>query len=69
MDTWWTLVLWVLAVLAAAGVLGSLAGDRLRTSARRAVDQWRHRRRTYGVGPIRTADRMRSGQWRLRPAR
>ena len=64
MDTWWsTLVLWVLAVLAAGGVLASLAGARLRTSARRAVDRWRNRRRNYGVGPIRTADRGRSGQW------
>ena len=63
MDTWWTLVLWVLAVLAGGGVLASLANSRVRTSARRAVDQWRHRRRTYGVGPIRVADRERSGQW------
>ena len=70
MDTWWsTLVLWLLAVLAAGGVfaagrvLASLAGARLRTSARRAVDRWRNRRRNYGVGPIRTADRERSGQW------
>ena len=63
MDTWWTLVLWVLVMLAGGGVLSLVVGYRLRTSARRAVDRWRHRRRTYGVGPIRTADRVRSGQW------
>ena len=53
MDTWWsTFVLWVLAVLAVCGVLSPLASHRLR-----AVDRWRERRLTYGVGLIRAADR------------
>ena len=53
MYTWWsTFVLWVLAVLAGCGVLSPLASHRLR-----AVDRRRERRRTYGVGLIRAADR------------
>ena len=53
MDTWWsTFVLWVLAVLAVCRVLFPLANHWLR-----AVDRWRKRRRTYGVGLIRAADR------------
>ena len=53
MDTWWSMfVLRVLALLAVGGVLYPLASQRLR-----AVDRWRERRRTYGVGLIRAADR------------
>ena len=60
MDTWWsTFVPWVLAVLAVYGVLSSLASHRLR-----AVDRWRERRRTYGVGLIRAADRSGGIRWR-----
>ena len=60
MHTWWLAL--VLAVLGGGGVFYTLANSRVRTRARHAAHWWWQRRRTYGVGPIRAADRVRSGQ-------
>ena len=66
MDTWWSAL--VLAVLVVGGVFSMLANSRVRTRARHAAHWWWQWWRTYGVGPIRAADRVRSGQWPPRRA-